>query len=221
MSRIIIIGGIESTYINAQILSDLGEEIVLFMTRGKDSPGWEGVDMVDESGFGFMKDVPKVTVNGNINAHAEEMRDARPDYIWSLGWQQMYGEEIFRICPIIGIHESLLPEGAGAVPIANAILHDRPRTGVTLFEIDRGMDTGPIIGQLVGLLDPRTATSEALYGEAIALERKIITTFLPFLREGTAPRISQNRECRTVYGKIDWDQWPEDKVRRARTYPYI
>ena len=220
MSKIIVIGGIESTYINAQLLHDLGEEIVLFFTRGKNAPGWEGVAMVDESHFDFLNAAPKVTVHGNINDHVDRMRAAEPDFIWSLGWQQMYGKALFGICPVIGIHESLLPEGAGAVPIANAILHDRPKTGVTLFELDNGMDTGPIIGQLAGLLDPRTATSTELYDEAMMLEKKLITTFLPFLREGTAPRIPQSTRHRTVYGKIDWNAWPKEKVNRALTYPY-
>ncbi len=221
MSRIVIIGGIESTYINAQLLHELGEEIVLFCTRGEHSPGWEGVDLVNESNFPFINTVPKVTVQGNINDVAPQIRDLKPDYIWSLGWQQMYRQALFDICPIIGIHESLLPEGAGAVPIANAILHDAPRTGITLFELDHGMDTGPIIGQLQGKRDPRTATATELYAEALELEEKIIRAFIPFLREGTAPRIPQSMAHRTVFGKAEWGQWPAEKVNRARTYPYI
>ena len=220
MGRIIIIGGIESTYKNAQLLHELGEEIVMFFTRGKDSPGWEGVGMVDESEFPFAHSVPKTEVNGSINDHIEMMEQLKPDYIWSLGWQQMYKPALLDICPVIGIHESLLPEGAGAVPIANAILHDRPCTGVTLFELDGGMDTGPIIGQLVGQLDPRIATATELYEEAMYLEAVMIRTCVPLLREGVAPRIAQDISSRTVYGKIDWDIWPEEKVKRTRVYPY-
>lgn len=221
MSRVIVIGGIESTYMNAQLLHDLGEDVVLFCTRGPNSPGWEGVDMVDEAQFDFAQSVPKITVDGNINSHIEDMKAVEPDYIWSLGWQQIYSQEMFDICPVIGIHESLLPEGAGAVPIANAILHDRPRTGVTLFELDNGMDTGPIIGQLVGRLDPRCSTSTQLYEEALELEQKLISVFLPLLQEGVAPRIPQSIEHRTVYGKVEWDEWPTEKVKRAKTYPYV
>lgn len=221
MSRIIVIGGIESTYKNAQVLHDLGEEIVMFYTRGENSPGWEGVDMIDETQFNFVQSVPKTIVQNNINDYLSEMKELEPDFIWSLGWQQMYRKKMFNICPIIGIHESLLPEGAGAVPIANAILYNKERTGVTLFELDEGMDTGNIIGQLKGLLNPQETTSTKLYEEAMYLEEKIIKMFVPLLREGIAPRIPQDMSKRTVYGKIDWSQWDEDKVRRARTYPYI
>lgn len=220
MARIIVIGGIESTYKNAQVLHELGEDIVMFFTRGEHSPGWEGVDMVDESRFPFSGMVPKTRVNWSINDHIPLIEQLSPDYIWSLGWQQMYRKRLLDVCPVIGIHESLLPEGAGAVPIANAILHDRCVTGVTLFELDGGMDTGPIIGQLRGTLDPCIATATELYNEAMYLEELLIRQFVPLLREGLAPRIPQDLSKRTVYGKIDWDCWPEEKVRRTRVYPY-
>ena len=79
---------------------------------------------------------------------------------------------------------------------------------------------GPIIGQLVGKHDPRKVTSSDLYNEAMHLEEKLITIFVPLLRENIAPRISQNITKRTVYGKIIWEEWPREKVKRARTYPY-
>jgi len=220
MARIIVIGGIESTYHNVQALHDLGEEIVMFYTRGPSSPGWEGVDMVDESQFSFADNVPKTLVDGHINDHIDEMQALRPDVIYSLGWQQMYSKKLLAITKVVGIHESLLPEGAGAVPIANAILHDRPVTGITLFELDGGMDTGPIIAQLRGVLDPRQATATELYCEAMKLEISILQMMAPHINAGTAPRISQDMTKRLVYKKICWDDWPKDKVLRTRMYPY-
>lgn len=220
MARIIVIGGIESTYHNVQALHDLGEDIVMFYTRGPSSPGWEGVDMVDESRFSFVGNVPRTVVDGHINDHVDEMRALRPDFIYSLGWQQMYSRRLLSICKVIGIHESLLPEGAGAVPIANAILHDRPITGITLFELDGGMDTGHIIAQLRGVLDPRKATATELYREAMGLEISILKMMVPHINAGTAPRISQDMTKRMTYKKICWDDWPQEKVSRTRVYPY-
>ncbi len=220
MARIIIIGGIESTYANAQLLHEIGQEILMFYTRGESSPGWEGVAMIEESRFPFAQNAPKTVVQTDINDHVDEMRALKPDFIYSLGWQQIYRRPLLDICPVIGIHESLLPEGAGAVPIANAILHDRPATGVTLFELDGGMDTGPIIGQLRGLLDPRKANATQLYEEAMALEAKLLKAFVPFLDAGIAPRIPQDFTKRTSYEKIDWDIWPKEKIDRVRVYPY-
>lgn len=220
MAKIIIIGGIESTFSNAQVLHSLGEDIVMFYTRGPDSPGWEGVEMIHAQQYPFYNKVPVTTVNTNINEYIDEMKALNPDFIYSLGWQQLYSRELLSICPVIGIHESLLPEGAGAVPIANAMLHDKAVTGVTLFWLDNGMDTGDIIAQLQGNLDPRQATATALYQEAIELEKYLLEMMVPHINANRAPHIPQNRQKRTTYGKIDWSRWPTDKVERTRTYPY-
>ncbi len=220
MARIIVIGGIESTYVNAQVLHDLGEDIVMFYTRGPCSPGWEGVDMVDESQFPFAARVPRTRVETHICDHVEEMRALAPEVIYSLGWQQMYNRAMLQLCPIVGIHESLLPRGAGAVPIANAILHDEAVTGITLFWLDAGVDTGDIIGQLKGRLSPRSADATQLYREAMNLGAEILRMFVPHINRGTAPAIPQDAARRTAYRKVDWTQWPADKVRRARVYPY-
>jgi methionyl-tRNA formyltransferase len=220
MARTIVIGGIESTFRNAQILCDLGENIVMFYTRGPRSPGWEGVEMIDETRFAFASNVPRSIVSGNINEHLEEMRALEPDVIYSLGWQQVYGPKLLALCKFVGIHESLLPKGAGAVPIANAILHDVAVTGCTLFWLDAGMDTGPIIGQLRGRLDPRTANATALYEEAMQLGGELLRMFVPHINAGTAPAIPQDASRRTVYRKVKWDDWSVDRVIRAKVYPY-
>jgi methionyl-tRNA formyltransferase len=220
MARVVVIGGIESTYSNAQVLHDLGEEIVMFYTRGPQSPGWEGVEKIDESRFTFAQEVPRTIVNGHLRDHVGEIEKLKPDIIYSLGWQQMYPRKMCDLAPTVGIHESLLPRGAGAVPIANAILHDEPLTGISLFWLDSGMDTGPLIGQLRGLIDPRTATATELYHEAMTLGAEILKMFVSHINRGTAPRIAQDFSKRLVYRKIVWEEWPPEKVKRARLYPY-
>jgi len=220
MARIIVIGGIESTYANAQLLHDIGEEIVMFYTRGPQSPGWEGVDMIDEAKFPFAQKVPRTVVNTNINDFVEAMRLLKPDFIYSLGWQQIFRKKMRALCPIVGLHESLLPEGAGCVPVANAILHDFPATGCTLFWVDGGMDTGRIIAQLKGRLDPRIANATELYDEAMYMEKELLKAYVPHINSGYAPSIPQDFSKRTVYQKVTWEDWPAEKVARARVYPY-
>ncbi|MEO0387828.1 MAG: formyltransferase family protein, partial [Pseudomonadota bacterium] len=155
-----------------------------------------------------------------IRDHIDEMRALAPDVIYSLGWQQIYPVEMLDLCPVIGLHESLLPRGAGAVPIANAILRNEAVTGITLFQLDGGIDTGPILGQLRGLLSPQTATATALYSEAMTLGAALLTMYVPHINRGTAPRIAQDLSQRLCYPKVDWSAWPADRVARARVYPY-
>jgi len=220
MARVVVIGGIESTYTNAQTLYELGEEIAMFFTRGEHSPGWEGVAMIDASNYPFASQVPTTVVNGNINDHVEQIRELDPKVIYSLGWQQIFHHDLLNICPVIGIHESLLPRGAGPTPLANAILHDEPETGCTLFRLDSGMDTGDIICQLKMQHSPQCATSTELYTEAMQLGQQLLQMFVPHINSGAAPSIVQNVAKRTIYGKIRWNDWPEERVARAKTYPY-
>lgn len=220
MARVIVIGGIESTFRNAQVLHELGEEIVQFYTRGEHSPGWEGVAMIDATKYPFHSKVPVTQVQGNINDHVEMMRALKPDVIYSFGWQQIYRQQMLALCPVIGIHESLLPLGAGAVPLANAILHDLPETGCTLFWLNGGMDTGPLIGQLKMKISPTKATSTELYEEGMELGARLLRMFVPCINDGTAPTIPQDISSRTTYGKVNWADWPVDKMNRAKTYPY-
>jgi len=221
--RLVCIGGIESTFENVGVLHEMGENIVGFYTRGEKSKGWEGVQMVDDSKYPWIKDVNRVIVQNNINDYTENIQNLNPDYIISLGWQQIYREPLLKSAKngFIGIHESLLPKGAGAVPLANAILHGFDKTGITLFYLDGGMDTGDIIGQRVLPSSPRIATATQLYKEAMGLEKELLKTFIPLLKKGIAPRVHQDLSKRTEYGKIlDWNAFPEEAVKRARTYPY-
>jgi methionyl-tRNA formyltransferase len=179
------------------------------------------VDLINENRFPFASQVPCTQVNGQIRDHIDEMKALEADFIYSLGWQQIYSSEMLELCPVIGIHESLLPRGAGAVPIANAILHDEEETGVTLFWLDRGIDTGNIIGQLKGLHSPRSADSTTLYREAMELEASILQMFVPHINKGAAPSIIQDMSKRITYGKVNWSHWPDDKIHRAKVYPYV
>lgn len=80
--------------------------------------------------------------------------------------------------PFWNVHFSLLPHYRGATPVQAAIIDGACLTGVTIFEIDQGLDTGPIIAQtevvLVGnentqdLLDDLTRLSQKLLDEVLA-----------------------------------------------------
>jgi len=220
--KAVVIGGIESSFSNLEALVKAGVDVQMFYTRGKSSPGWGGVKMINESRFSHVKNVPRTIVNGNINEYADEIRKMQPDYGFSFGWQQIFKKELLQAPKygFIGIHESLLPKGAGAVPLANAILHDFEKTGISLFYLDKGMDTGNLIDQITLPSSPRTATATQLYEECMEAGRTILTRNIPLLENRKAVRIKQNFNERTEYGKINWEDFSAEKVNRARTYPY-
>lgn len=62
----------------------------------------------------------------------------------------------------INLHYSLLPDWRGAAPVQHAILAGDRETGVTLFKLDEGMDTGDVIGAVEVQINPRENAAELL-----------------------------------------------------------
>ena len=62
----------------------------------------------------------------------------------------------------INLHYSLLPKWRGAAPVQRAIMAGDRETGVTLFQLDRGMDTGPIHLQIPTVIEPDESTATLL-----------------------------------------------------------
>lgn len=61
---------------------------------------------------------------------------------------------------MVNVHPSLLPELRGAAPIEWAIINGLERTGVTIMQMDAGMDTGPILHQIPHHIDPDVTAGE-------------------------------------------------------------
>ncbi|MFM6966935.1 MAG: methionyl-tRNA formyltransferase, partial [Rhodoluna sp.] len=62
----------------------------------------------------------------------------------------------------INVHFSLLPKWRGAAPVQRALMAGDRETGVTLFQLDRGMDTGPIHLQIPTAIEPGETTADLL-----------------------------------------------------------
>lgn len=84
-----------------------------------------------------------------IADYYDEIKKINPDIILVLGWYYMIPNRIRNLskCGAWGIHSSLLPKYAGGAPLNWAILNGEDETGVTLFKMDDGVDTGDIIYQ--------------------------------------------------------------------------
>jgi methionyl-tRNA formyltransferase len=61
---------------------------------------------------------------------------------------------------MINLHPSLLPELRGAAPVEGAILNGLPQTGVTIMQMDEGLDSGPILLQIRHDIEPDVTGGE-------------------------------------------------------------
>jgi methionyl-tRNA formyltransferase len=75
------------------------------------------------------------------------LRDFRPDLVLFYGWSWIVPADIIGDFPCIMLHPSPLPKYRGGSPLQNQIIAGESESAVTLFLMDDGLDSGPILGQ--------------------------------------------------------------------------
>src|SRR4029453_1250995 len=75
----------------------------------------------------------------------------------------------------INLKFSLLPAWRGAAPVQHTLLHGDDMTGASVFQIEEGLDTGPIFGSLVEPVRPRDTSGDLLDRLAVAGADLLVT----------------------------------------------
>lgn len=102
----------------------------------------------------------------------------------------------------INLHGSIVPKYRGAAPIQRAILEGETETGVTLMQMDKGMDTGDVIDIVRTPIGPDETYGE-LQNRLASLAADQIHEWLPRIVAGDYPRQPQDHESATVAPKVD------------------
>lgn len=168
----------------------------------------------------------------NINDRkvVDALKNDEVDWLFIIGWSQIAGPELLAAprCGCIGMHPTLLPEGRGRAAIPWAVLKGLAKTGVTLFCLDEGVDTGDIIGQGVIPLTGCTTATE-LYEQVERMHVTLIREYYPAIVSNRITRTKQDETKATVWlrrtpedGEIFPDMSMEEAERmvRAVTHPY-
>ena len=89
------------------------------------------------------------TIDVNSEATINELKTHKPDYLFTLGWSQIFKPEFINCFSkfIVGTHPTKLPYGRGRAPLPWTILEDLDESAVSFFKIDAGVDTGQLIFQ--------------------------------------------------------------------------
>lgn len=124
----------------------------------------------------------------------------------------------------INLHASLLPLHRGAAPIQAAILSGHPLSGITVMQMDAGLDSGDIIHQESLTLTP-DETGGSLHDRLAALAPVALLTALPSILDGSATRTPQNAAASSHIGKLsrtdgllDWSLPAASLERRIRAF---
>ncbi len=156
----------------------------------------------------------------------KKLRGIEADIYVVAAFGQILSKEILDIPKYgcINVHASLLPEYRGAAPIQWAIADGKKTTGVTIQQMNEGIDTGDIItSREVTIADDETGGS--LFDRLMEESRTLIIETLDLIAEGKAKHTAQD-ESRATYAKIlkkemgliDWSKSAEEIERLVRAF---
>ncbi|MGH7811378.1 MAG: methionyl-tRNA formyltransferase [Candidatus Binatia bacterium] len=128
---------------------------------------------------------------------------------------QIVPEQVFSV-PRLGsicFHPSLLPSYRGASAINWALIRGETVTGLTIFWVDKGIDTGPILLQKEVKVDPADTTGSLYFNKIFPLGVEAIGAAVDLIKAGNPPRIIQDESkatydppCGEEHAKIDWSK---------------
>ena len=155
-----------------------------------------------------------------------ELRALAPDLIIVAAYGLILPQAILDIppCGCVNTHASLLPRYRGAAPITAAILAGDAETGVTLMQMEAGLDTGPILVQRAIPIadDDTTATLTPKLANLAAemvhdnLERLLAGEITPQPQDHS--RATEFKTIRKEEGQIDWTRSAVEIERRVRAF---
>ena len=138
-----------------------------------------------------------------------------PDVIVVAAFGQIITKEILDIPRFgcINVHASLLPAYRGAAPIQWAVINGEKESGVTIMQMDEGLDTGDMIDKVVVPM-AQDETGGSLFDKLSQAGARLCVKVLKDLEEGNAVREKQPEESTTPYasmiskkmGEIDWNR---------------
>ena len=151
----------------------------------------------------------------------ERLREEAPDLIVVAAFGQILSKEILDLPRLgcVNVHASLLPAYRGAAPIQWAVINGEEKSGVTIMQMDKGLDTGDILLQEEIPL-ASDETGESLYNKMARLGGELLVKALPMIEQGTLTPTKQDDSAscyapmlKKEMGNIDWSM-PAVQIER-------
>jgi methionyl-tRNA formyltransferase len=159
-----------------------------------------------------------------------QIRYQKPDLMVVVAYGQILKKTLLDV-PDKGcwnVHGSLLPKYRGASPIAAAIRDRQKRTGVTIMQMNEGLDTGDILGKIATRIRPGETTG-MLHDRLAGKSAPLLLELLGKTEKGKIRSARQNQaeaslapRMKKEDGKIDWNKSPEEieaHIRAMQPWP--
>jgi methionyl-tRNA formyltransferase len=156
----------------------------------------------------------------------EQLQEWAPELIVVAAFGQILRKDVLELPKYgcINVHASLLPRWRGAAPINAAILHGDEETGVTIMQMDVGLDTGPMLAKRSIRINPDD-TAGSVFRTLSTLGADLLIETLPDYFSGKIQPEPQPQEGVTYApmlkkedGKLDFTKDVNDLERRVRAF---
>ena len=215
-----------------EALVEAGHEVVAVVTQ-PDKPKGRGKEMQ-------MTPVKACAMKHNIEVFqpvkiktseaVEVLKGYAADLFVVAAFGQILSKEILDMPKFgcVNIHASLLPKYRGAAPIQWAILDGEKETGVTIMQMNEGLDTGDMLTKVIVPIED-TDTGESLFDKLADAGAKLLVETIPQIEAGTLQPEAQD-DSKSTYAKmikkemghIDWKKEAvvlERLVRGMNSWP--
>ncbi len=154
------------------------------------------------------------------------LRELAPNVIIVAAYGLILPPDVLAIPPrgCVNTHASLLPRHRGAAPIAAAILAGDAETGITLMQMDAGLDTGAILATRAMPIGDDDTTG-TLTPKLAQLAAELMIETLPRILAGDITPQPQDESRATMFktikkeeGRIDWTRSASEIARRVRAF---
>lgn len=156
----------------------------------------------------------------------DELKALKPDVMVVIAYGLILPQSVLDIPRFgcINVHASLLPRWRGASPIQHALLHGDSQTGVTIMQMDVGMDTGNMLEKVSCVVDD-TDTAQTLHDKLSVLSPAPLLKVLNTLQhEHLVPEVQQESlvtyagKITKEHAQINWSAPAIDIDRMIRAY---
>ena len=222
--RLIFAGTPEFAAVALDALIAAGHDITLVLTQ-PDRPAGRGLKLI-ASDVKKLSQKHELSVEQPLTLKTTAARDlivaANADAMVVAAYGLILPQAILEIPRLgcINIHASLLPRWRGAAPIQRAILAGDTETGVTIMQMDAGLDTGAMLARRTITIGENETTGE-LHDRLAALGGEMINATLPDLPAAVAQDAAQASYAAKITKDeafIDWDQSAIEIHRKIRAY---
>jgi methionyl-tRNA formyltransferase len=213
-----------------EAIYDVGGELIFAMTLPDDrAVNKSGRVWIDEFCNAHNINLLKSSHVNNPEV-LDAIKSSGIDWLFIVGWSQIASIDVLNApkMGVLGIHPTLLPIGRGRAAIPWAILNGLEKTGVSMFKMDVGVDTGPVVAQLEIPLSPVTTATD-LYNKVDVAHIELIHKTIPLLLSNKLNLTAQDESKATLWpgrkpedGEINLNGsvFDADKLIRALTRPY-